>query len=62
MKAAGAALIFLSVFLCGIFAGKQDKDRLCECEAFLELFIYINNSITHFLMLKAYLPRLENDI
>lgn len=49
MKLVGAALCFLTSFLIGIFAGKRERERTAQCEAFLELFEYVKNQVGFFL-------------
>lgn len=50
MRYIGASLIFLSAFFCGILAGKRERRRVLECEAFLSLFEYVKNQVGYFLM------------
>lgn len=49
VKLVGAALCFLTSFLIGIFAGKKERERTAQCEAFLELFEYVKNQVGFFL-------------
>ncbi|MBS6446065.1 MAG: stage III sporulation protein AB [Clostridiales bacterium] len=49
VKLVGAALCFLTSFLIGIFAGKNERERTAQCEAFLELFEYVKNQVGFFL-------------
>jgi stage III sporulation protein AB len=49
MKICAAIVLFLFCSLCGIFAGENEKKRLAQCEAFLELFGYIKNQVEYFL-------------
>lgn len=49
MRAVGAVFIFIFFSLLGVFRGEKEKERLAECEAFLELFEYIKNQINYFL-------------
>ncbi|MBQ9510893.1 MAG: stage III sporulation protein AB [Clostridia bacterium] len=49
MKYLGAVIIFLCACTFGIYAGKEEKQRLKECEAFLTLFEYVKNRIGYFL-------------
>lgn len=63
MKYIGAALIFLSAFLCGILAGKREQKRVSECEAFLSLFEYVKNQVGYFLMPTKMIYRgFENEV
>ena len=45
MRVCGAVLLFLFFSFCGVFAGERENRRLCQCEAFLELFEYIKNQV-----------------
>ena len=49
IKLMGAALCFLASFFIGIFAGKSERERTAQCEAFLELFEYVKNQVGFFL-------------
>ena len=49
MKFLGAMLCFLASFGIGFSAGKNERIRTAECEAFLELFVYIQNQVGYFL-------------
>ena len=49
MKWIGACLCFLTSVSLGWMAGKKERKRTEECEAFLELFIYIQNQVGYFL-------------
>ena len=49
IKLVGAVLCFLTSFLIGIFAGKKERERTAQCEAFLELFEYVKNQVGFFL-------------
>lgn len=49
MKWVGASLCFLTSMLMGIFAGKNERERTAQCEAFLEFFSYIKNQVGFFL-------------
>lgn len=49
MKYIGAALCFLTSCLIGIFAGKNERERTAQCEAFLDLFHYVKNQVSYFL-------------
>ena len=48
MKWIGAFLCFLTSLSIGWMAGKNERKRTEECEAFLELFIYIQNQVSYF--------------
>ena len=49
MKWIGAFLCFLTSLSIGWMAGKNERKRTEECEAFLELFVYIQNQVGYFL-------------
>lgn len=49
MKWIGALLCFFTSLSLGWMAGKNERKRTEECEAFLELFIYIQNQVGYFL-------------
>ena len=49
LKWIGAILCFLTSLSLGWMAGKNERKRTEECEAFLELFIYIQNQVGYFL-------------
>lgn len=49
MKWVGAFLCFLTSVCIGWMAGNKERKRTEECEAFLELFIYIQNQVGYFL-------------
>ena len=49
MKWIGALLFFLISLSFGWMAGKNEKKRTEECEAFLEFFVYIQNQVSYFL-------------
>ena len=49
MKWIGAFLCFLTSVSIGWMAGSKERKRTEECEAFLELFIYIQNQVGYFL-------------
>ena len=55
VKLVGAALCFLTSFLIGIFAGKNERERTAQCEAFLELFEYVKNQVGFFLGTTRYI-------
>ena len=63
IKMVGAALCFLTSFLIGIFAGKKERERTAQCEAFLELFEYVKNQVGFFLApTKRIYQSFENDV
>ncbi len=49
MKFFGAVLCFLTSVGIGFLAGKNERERTAQCEAFLELFTYIQNQVSYFL-------------
>ena len=49
VKLAGAAICFLTSVLIGFFAGKNERERTAQCEAFLEFFEYVKNQVGFFL-------------
>ncbi len=49
MRLAGAVMLFIFFSLLGTFLGEREKKKLCEFEAFSELFIYIKNQVNYFL-------------
>ena len=49
MKWIGACLCFLTSLGIGWTAGRNERKRTEECEAFLELFVYIQNQVGYFL-------------
>lgn len=49
MKWIGAVLCFCVSVAVGWMAGKNEKERTAQCEAFLEFFIYIQNQVSYFL-------------
>ena len=49
MKLIGACLCFAVSLSMGMSAGKTERQRTAECEAFLELFIHIQNQVSYFL-------------
>ena len=49
MKWIGALIFFLISLSFGWMAGKNEKKRTEECEAFLEFFVYIQNQVSYFL-------------
>lgn len=49
MKWVGALLCFFVSLGIGFSAGKNEKERTAQCEAFLELFVYIQNQVGYFL-------------
>ncbi len=48
MKFLGAVVCFFVSFFLGVSAGKRERARTEECQAFLELFSYIQNQIGYF--------------
>ncbi len=48
MRAAGAFLLFVFCTLAGFLCGNKEKEKLCECEAFLSLFEYVKHQIDYF--------------
>ena len=48
MKWMGAFLCFLTSVFIGWTAGKNERKRTEECEAFSELFVYIQNQVSYF--------------
>lgn len=49
MKWIGAFLCFFTSVAIGCMAGKNEKMRTEQCEAFLEFFVYIQNQVGYFL-------------
>ena len=49
MKWIGAMLCFCASVAVGWMAGKNEKERTAQCEAFLEFFVYIQNQVGYFL-------------
>ena len=49
MKWIGAVLCFCASVAVGWMAGKNEKVRTAQCEAFLEFFVYIQNQVGYFL-------------
>ena len=49
MKWVGAVICFCVSVACGWTAGKNEKVRTAQCEAFLEFFVYIQNQVGYFL-------------
>ena len=49
MKWIGALLCFFASVSIGWMAGKNEKTRTAQCEAFLEFFVYIQNQVGYFL-------------
>lgn len=49
MRIAGAFLLFVFFTFAGIMRGGKEREKLCECEAFLDLFEYVKNQIDYFL-------------
>jgi stage III sporulation protein AB len=63
MKLLGAFVCFLVSLLWGISAGKTERARTAECEAFLELFSYIQNQIGYFFApTKLIYKNIENEV
>ncbi len=48
MKWIGAGLLFLICVTAGLLAGKRERERNAECQAFLRLFEKIENEIGYF--------------
>ena len=49
MKLIGARLCFAVSLSAGMLAGKSERERTAQCEAFLELFVYVQNQVSYFL-------------
>ena len=49
MKWMGGFLCFLTAVGAGFLAGKREEERTAQCEAFLSLFVYIQNQVAYFL-------------
>ena len=49
MKLMGAILCFFASVSIGLSAGRNERERTAQCEAFLELFVYIQNQVGYFL-------------
>ncbi|MBQ8419581.1 MAG: stage III sporulation protein AB [Clostridia bacterium] len=63
MRLLGAFVCFLVSLSWGISAGKTERARTAECEAFLELFAYIQNQIGYFFApTKLIYKHIENDV
>lgn len=63
MRLMGAVFCFFAFFMAGIFAGKKEKQRTAECEAFLALFEYVKNQVDYFLApTKLIYKNFENDV
>lgn len=63
MRLIGAIFCFLASFLAGVLAGKKEKQRTAECEAFLSLFEYVKNQVDYFLApTKLIYKNFENDV
>ena len=45
MKYLGAVIIFVCACVFGVYAGKEERKRLTECEAFLSLFEHVKNQV-----------------
>ena len=63
MRLVGALFCFFACFLAGIFAGRKEKQRTAECEAFLTLFEYVKNQVDYFLApTKLIYKNFENEV
>ena len=63
IKLIGAVLCFLTSFFIGISAGKNERERTAQCEAFLELFEYVKNQVGFFLApTKRIYQTFENEV
>lgn len=49
MKWIGAVLCFCVSIAVGFMAGKNEKERTAQCDAFVEFFVYIQNQVGYFL-------------
>lgn len=49
LKYIGAVIVFAACALSGATLCEREKLKLCQCEAFLELFEYVKNQIHYFL-------------
>ena len=49
MKWIGAGICFLISVAIGFSAGKNEKARTRQCEAFVDFFVYIHNQVSYFL-------------
>ena len=49
MKWIGAVLCFCASVAIGWMAGKNEKERTSQCEAFVDFFVYIQNQVGYFL-------------
>ncbi|MBE6654414.1 MAG: hypothetical protein E7608_03020 [Ruminococcaceae bacterium] len=48
MRTAGAFLLFIFCTFAGFLCGNKEKEKLCECEAFLSLFEYVKHQVDYF--------------
>jgi stage III sporulation protein AB len=63
MKWIGAVICFCISVVLGCTAGKNEKVRTEQCEAFLEFFVYIQNQVGHFLApTKLIYKNFRNDV
>ena len=63
MKWIGAAICFCISVAMGCTAGKNEKVRTEQCEAFLEFFVYIQNQVGYFLApTKLIYKNFRNDV
>ena len=63
MKWIGAGICFLISVAVGWSAGKNEKARTRQCEAFVEFFVYIHNQVSYFLApTKLMYKNFHNDI
>ena len=63
MKWIGAVLCFCTSVALGWMAGKNEKVRTAQCEAFVELFVYIQNQVGYFLApTKLMYKNFHNDV
>ncbi len=63
MKWIGAVFCFLASLGIGLSAGRNEKERTAQCEAFLELFVYIQNQVGYFLApTKLMYKNFHNDV
>ena len=49
MKWGGAGFLFSAIFGCGMLLAGEEKERMRQCEAFLNFFEYVRNQIHYFL-------------
>jgi stage III sporulation protein AB len=63
MKLLGAIACFLVSVSLGVMAGKVERERTAECEAFLELFSYVQNQVGYFFApTKLIYKNIQNDV